>query len=299
MKLILTFLTAIISINAVVSQTVFEDKKGKKHYWGDVELNDLSSDFCKEWYDKNFEEHEVSLSEKDKSTFEGIEVEIYLGTWCGDTKYLLPRFVKEWKSMNLSENKLEFIALHREGDLYKQGPNKETMGKNIHKVPTFIFKKDGKEIGRIVERAVFDIGTDMILIAKEQPYRPRYMGQQIVSDFLNSFTGDTLIHRENINNVYREISREISADSELNAYGYVLKAQGEMEKAEFVFLLNRYLFPYSPNARDSYGEILFDTERWEESKEQYLEVLRLQNENENATKQLSMIYGKLRSDIKM
>ena len=147
--------------------------KGNIHLWGETTIDELSSEGFKQWYDKNSMDYKSMLSNEDGQHLKDTKVKVFLGTWCGDTKFLVPKFIKTWKQMGLNEDNLDLIALHRDGDNYKQGPKKETIGWNIHKVPTMIFIKEGKEIGRIVERTIFDLDTDIMQIAKGNPY-PRH-----------------------------------------------------------------------------------------------------------------------------
>ena len=279
-------------IGQVYCQT-YTDKKGNVHLWGEASIKDLSSGQFEEWFTKNSSDYKSTLSQKDGLLLADTKVKVFLGTWCGDTKYLVPKFIKTWKQMGLSDDDLELIALHREGDNYKQGPNNETIGYNIHKVPTMVFEKNGKEIGRIVERTIFDLDTDILQIAKGNPYEERYQGVTILDKIINEMDIDSLFIKENLNKVYRKVRREVSTSSELNAYGYVLKAQKELRKAEFVFLLNRSMFSYDPNVWDSHGEILMTLEKWDEAKLAYEEVLRLKSADENAVKQLHKIYEEL------
>ena len=45
---------------------------------------------------------------------------------------------------------------------------------SIINVPTFIFYKDGEELGRIVEYPIQDLESDMLKILSGQPYRHAY-----------------------------------------------------------------------------------------------------------------------------
>ena len=79
----------------------------------------------------------------------GMEVEIFLGTWCGDSKREVPRFFKIADESNfVSEENIRLWAVDRDKKLESGLASK----KNIQKVATFLFLKDGQEIGRIVER---------------------------------------------------------------------------------------------------------------------------------------------------
>ena len=292
MKTSLIILLNIAFISTILSQS-YTNKRGDTHLWGIVTTDHLVKEPYAKWYNKNQEDFTSTLTKKDGKDLKGIKVKAFLGTWCGDTKRLLPKFVKAWSAMGLDEDQIEFIALHNEDEKYKQGPNRETVNYNIHKVPTFVFEKDGQEIGRIVEQTVFDLDTDIKLIAQGKPYKNRYQGVSILDEHLKTVNPDSLMSKNTINKAYRKISREVSKSSALNIYGYMLKYQGETDKAKMVFKMNTLMFPYEPNTHDSYGEILLEMGELEEAKEEYYEALRLKKEDEHVVKKLAEISEKL------
>lgn len=293
---IFTFILINLTLATSLSSQSFTAKNGQKHLWGTVNIEQLTSGDYEEWYNKNLEDFQTSLTEEDGTFLEDVKVKIFLGTWCGDTKYLVPKFIKCWESMGLDKANLELIGVHNKGDLYKQGPNNETRGYNIHKVPTFIFNKKNKEIGRIVERTVFDLDTDIKAIAKGENYEERYQAVSILNTYFAEVDMDSLFTKNSINKAYKMIRREVSTSSELNAYGYVLMAEKKFEQSEFVLKLNRHLFSYNPNTRDSYGEILFKNGKLEEAKEEYIEALRLKQDNTNAIANLAEINVELEKE---
>ena len=56
----------------------------------------------------------------------------------------------------------------------KTTPQDYEAGLDITNIPTFIFFKDGVELGRIVEFAVEDLESDMIKVLSGQPYKHAY-----------------------------------------------------------------------------------------------------------------------------
>jgi len=291
---ILTFLLLGTFLQAYTQQ--YTNKKGQTHLWGHTSIDALSSGDYATWFEKQSKDYKTELTPDQAINLKDVEVKIFLGTWCGDTKYLVPKFIKTWTDLGLDKDQLELIALHNEGDKYKQGPNKETEGLNIHRVPTFIFSKDDKEIGRIVERTIFDLDTDMMLIAEGHPYEERYQAATLLDKYFDEFSGDTLLLQENFMDAVKLVRRELASSGDLNALGYVLMAQGKTEKAEFTFRLNKYMHKYNPNIIDSYAEFLFDQERYEDSLDQYLEVLRIKGEDRHASKMIADIYLKMEDE---
>jgi len=293
MKTIITIFIQLIFIGGIMSQS-YTDKKGNEQLWGSVNINQLLEGEYEEWYTKNLKDFETNLSGNDGALLKDVEVKIFIGTWCGDTKYLLPKFIKAWEEMGLETSKLDLIALHNFDELYKQGPANETKDQNIHRVPTFIFEKNGKEIGRIVERTVFDLDTDIRTIAKGLPYEQRYKAVTMLDTLIQNLNPDSLDTYNSLKICHNTVYREVSTVSELNTYGYVLMAENKLDLAELVLKVNRYLFPYHPNARDSYGEVLLKNGKLDKAKKEYLEAIRLRPDNDNVISQLAVINEKLK-----
>jgi thiol-disulfide isomerase/thioredoxin len=76
----------------------------------------------------------------------GFEVYAFVGEWCPDTRTQAPGFCKLMDQAGLKEGALQWIHLGRDKKFL---PYTEQF--QIKKIPTFIFLKNGKEIGRIVE----------------------------------------------------------------------------------------------------------------------------------------------------
>lgn len=277
-----------------LNSQLFVDKKGNTHLWGVCAVSDFESDHYNKWYKKYSDDYTSTLTKNDGKKLKDVKVKIFLGTWCGDTKYLLPKFIKAWDAMGLDHNQLELVALHYEDDKYKQSPNGESDPYAIHKVPTFVFEDNGKEIGRIVERTVFDLDTDISCIANKYPYQERYPAIGMLNKFISDTELDSLTTTKSINLAYKKVRREITSVNELNAYGYVLRYQNKLKQAEFLFLLNKKLYPYHPGTKDSYAELLLDTGRLEESKKEYYEVLKIKGQDDYVVKQLHKLEAKLK-----
>jgi hypothetical protein len=80
----------------------------------------------------------------------GAEVTVYLGTWCSDSRHALSRL---WRALDeaggMVDFRLDYIAVDRD----KKQPAELVEGSDLRYVPTFIVRRDGVEVGRIVEEA--------------------------------------------------------------------------------------------------------------------------------------------------
>jgi thiol-disulfide isomerase/thioredoxin len=86
----------------------------------------------------------------------GETVDIYLGLWCPDSRNHVPTFLKMLDKLETGVP-VRYFGVPRK-------PSKEVKfyfeEKQVEKVPTFIFYRDGKEIGRIVEKPKTGIVED-------------------------------------------------------------------------------------------------------------------------------------------
>ena len=149
-------------------ETTYINQRGEVHLCGPFDINELEEDsLYASWYNKQYDEFKLDDTTYSwSSQLNDVEIDIYMGTWCWDSKIWVPRFVKTWDHLSLEREKLHFIALYDIADRYKKGPNGEEKGKKIYRIPTFIFKRDGNEIGRIVETPQNDLLADIGRIAR-------------------------------------------------------------------------------------------------------------------------------------
>lgn len=219
----------------------FENANGSVKLLGQATLDRLTQSPFDEWYGKNYEEYQVEASSLD-----GVQmpdsITIFMGTWCGDSKREVPRFVKILEEKNYDMERLKIICLNTGFQNYKQAPEREERGVNIHRVPTFIFHDTkGDEVGRIVEEPVVSLEADMKTVLSGEEYATAYPA---AADLVEKFENYSLKELRKMMPKLTEQYREIAAkDYELNTYGYVLWASFDLMKAEFVFELNSAAFP--------------------------------------------------------
>ena len=144
-------------------KVLIDEKKNEPMLVGIITKNLLADDstfgiWFKEHYD-GYILHEGTV-EKISSDFTGLNIILVMGTWCGDSKEFVPSFYKLIDRISFPEQSIKLIAIDRK----KMGLLNETEGLNIEKVPTFIFYKNGIEIGRIIESPEKSIEKDFLKI---------------------------------------------------------------------------------------------------------------------------------------
>jgi hypothetical protein len=92
---------------------------------------------------------------------QGVETKVFLGTWCPDSRREVPRFLKVVDALGTSLGPVVLIGLDRR----KKSPEGFEIPYNVERVPTFVFLRKGKEIGRVVEIPQTTIEADMLTIA--------------------------------------------------------------------------------------------------------------------------------------
>ncbi|MEM1407485.1 MAG: hypothetical protein AAGG59_11970, partial [Bacteroidota bacterium] len=120
-------------------------------------------------------------------------------------------------------------------------PGREESGQNIHRVPTFIFHKNGEEIGRIVESPKESLEVDMLKIVTGENYMPKYEGVALLNQWLTDKGVGHII--ENKLNISDQLKTLVSSKYELNTYGLVLFSSFQLAEASVVYELNKLLFP--------------------------------------------------------
>jgi thiol-disulfide isomerase/thioredoxin len=89
-----------------------------------------------------------------------VEVLVFLGTWCSDSKRDVPRFFRLADEAGISPKQITVYGL----DQKKQSRDGMAARYGITAVPTFIFIKHQDEVGRIVEQPETTLEGDVLKI---------------------------------------------------------------------------------------------------------------------------------------
>ena len=131
------------------SVEVSRDHHGYKVLKGFVAKKDLVADTAFSWFvqnQKNFTP-DAEVVKQYSANKDSVNIIVFGGTWCDDTKHLLPNFIATTDAAGFPDNRITLIGVDR---------NKKTLFNlseafAITNVPAFIVMKNGKEIGRVVE----------------------------------------------------------------------------------------------------------------------------------------------------
>jgi len=130
---------------------------------GKIKLKDLHEVPYKEWFDLQYGAYTVDKSMLDSIHFNRADkIVLILGTWCGDSKREVPNFFKILNEKGISNRKVQIYSVDRK----KQISGIDLSVYNLTRIPTFIFYRNGKEIGRIVESPTESLEKDMARILK-------------------------------------------------------------------------------------------------------------------------------------
>ena len=150
MKQLLFVAVLFSSALAAVAQTeVSRDAGGNKIIKGFMSRQELATDSAFSWFALNQKGYtpEQNAVQAFRNQKDSINIIAFGGTWCGDTRNLLPKFFALTDAAGFSNDRVTLIGV----DHSKKTIQHLTEAFGVTHVPTFIVMKNGKEIGRVVE----------------------------------------------------------------------------------------------------------------------------------------------------
>jgi len=160
-----------------IPEGMFEDPNtGNPMLLGPIAIEELQQEPFNEWYQMESQSYDVDIELTNAiDNPSQYSYEVFLGTWCGDSRREVPRMEKILSEMGVDIAMVSIIAVDRD----KVSPNGEHEGKDIRYVPTLIVSKDNQEIGRIVESPSSETATlesDLFEITLGIAPTPNYSG---------------------------------------------------------------------------------------------------------------------------
>lgn len=130
---------------------------------GKINKEGLCSNSYAKWFNTNYDNYTVKnefVKKISPEMLKGVKTKLVMATWCGDSKREVPRFYKIIEALNYPEKKMQVISVDRS----KKAAGFDLASINITRVPTFIFYKENKEIGRITENPKTSLEEDLFVI---------------------------------------------------------------------------------------------------------------------------------------
>ena len=155
MKAKFLFTTTLVLVSIIsFAQTQYEvlpdpNHKDSKILKGIITKDLIKNDTSFKWYapsEKIYNKPDtaiVAALHRDST----IKFIVFGGTWCDDTRFILPKFFTLQLKAGIADNRITFFGVDRQ----KQTIGNIASAMNITNVPTIIAMKNGKEIGRVVE----------------------------------------------------------------------------------------------------------------------------------------------------
>ena len=110
---------------------------------------DLATDSSFTWFAQNQQGYVPDQGglQAFKKNKDSVHILAFGGTWCDDTKLILPRFYALTKAAGFPDEHITLVGVDRS----KKTLHHLTEAFGVTHVPTFIVLKNGKEVGRVVE----------------------------------------------------------------------------------------------------------------------------------------------------
>jgi thiol-disulfide isomerase/thioredoxin len=151
MKTVLFISIAFLFTGTVFAQSaeITHDASGNKVVKGFMTKNELATDSSFKWFAENQQGYtpEQNALQAFKINKDSINIVAFGGTWCGDTKYILPKFFALTDAAGFPQDRVVLLGV----DHGKKTIQHLAEAFGVTNVPTFIVMKNGKEIGRVVE----------------------------------------------------------------------------------------------------------------------------------------------------
>lgn len=152
----------LFSCKEIVNKVTVDDKTGRPMLVGITDRSAFELPDFSVWYNTEYIGYEPDgfILGQITELSDSIDIQIFMGTWCSDSRREVPRFQKILDLAGFEQKYLQIININRD----KKSPTHEEKNKSIEFVPTFVINKNGNEIGRIVEFPIITLESDLLSI---------------------------------------------------------------------------------------------------------------------------------------
>jgi len=164
--IVLFFVLGLASCKQSKNNVVFDENADQMILYGFATPEAFQADPFVKWYTAEYSNYtpQEDVVSAIASLKESVNVLVVLGTWCGDSKREVPRFMKIMDDAGFSEKQITIIGVNR----FKICPEANIHQGDVQLVPTFIISKNGKELGRIEETPLVTLEEDFLRIIGDE-----------------------------------------------------------------------------------------------------------------------------------
>lgn len=177
MKNILSLVLVFLAFNckspeSTAQGTNLEETEQSDILTGKITKEDLMQPPHVVWFDPMYRSYKPDPEQLEiiKKNINDYKIRAVMGTWCVDSKREIPKFFKLLELSHFDMKNLDLEGVTRAKEL----PGDEHTALDVHRVPTIIFYKDGKEVGRFVEYPQEEFENDIAKIVSGKEYRHSY-----------------------------------------------------------------------------------------------------------------------------
>lgn len=241
------------------------------------------------WFNKNYAEYTIDTTTADqlKPLLKNKRFVIFMGTWCGDSRREVPRMYKLLDYCGVKPGHIQLINLSSIDTMYKQSPGHEERGRYIFRVPDLLVYDREQEKGRIVETPVASLEKDLLAIAGNKGYTPRYPGTAYLISLFQSpqWMPTPATHEQ----AAEQLRSMVTNWGELTSFGRLLLMSGETDRAIDAMRINTLLFPSEPGTFNYLATAYLKKGNKKAAKQCCEKVLQLQPGNQQAMAMLEQL----------
>ncbi len=171
-KLLPVFVLTLLLSHTGFAQNQFEvlvERPGEKSLKGIISREVLENDSSFKWYAENLKGYSPNAKALEglKKQADSIQLLAFMGTWCEDSHFVIPKFYSLLDAAGFSKQRVTLIGVDRS----KKTLSHLAEALDVKNVPTLIVLKNGKEMGRVVEfgkYGMFDMDLGEILSSMDK-----------------------------------------------------------------------------------------------------------------------------------
>jgi len=165
-----------IALALVFLTTVGADAQERPILVGSMSRADLKAPPYSEWFEGSYTRYQPdpAILERLRPLLGGVSVEAYFGTWCGDSRRQVPRLIRLLDLAGFDDRQLSLVGLSDRAMEFKQAPGHPEAKRYVHRTPTIVVVREGREIGRIVETPAASIESDLLAILEGRGPASKY-----------------------------------------------------------------------------------------------------------------------------